>query len=870
MVVVTAPWRYQCFSEQQADEPQLAPAKVDELQTVQIWRKTGIGQSNSSAAETAFFHLQNINRALQAETCSAPPHLCMQDVSTSQIYILVTLAGSASRNGQLMREAVRFFNLLIDSEEVDFIEDGAFADRLISFIRIAAGTGQLTPDAESEMVELLFATAAKLRHRPTMPPAWFRPDDDTTRKCLPQTRLTDAKSQDFPLVYLLLEYVYHEGKTGDFARTGLLYLLEIAGRAEKLERWIIESELPTMMASGLGALYSQLSSKIALSYPRDSMPSILAFSDLIDSAHRVNAEPIFSTALQANLATFISFLIFWQDVLERCPSTDIKATLLDHFDFLFLRPLLYPSLVESSDVDGGSSVAVMTYLTYILESLNDPQVIRLLLCYMLGAPAPPSHDSKPSRPSTLARRRKSQTLISNSAIRADDPSPDLITLTNILHGYLSSHNYQTVIASLRLLVTILRSWHDFANTTLMKVQTCRRASRKRLKSTHDQQLEVLYSLAEDILDDDSLETLYESHLQDAQVKLETHPCSAAQLLLPVNIAPYSTVVSQKMPDQPSIVPDDPLLACLMSLMENFLVNDIVVNLSLSEALAALASCGEIQLESWLLGPLAKASDDTGVEDVERPEKFSDSNSRPRVASPVFARLESLVRRIDRLKRDIQDFDIHLAERRHIFKVGGEIDDSLADVPVRSSHESQGRKQSSQRAASTVGSSSERLEASPDVSRSVSPRGRQQDHAINNHPHPKSLVGRLSHLRLSPSPNQSNPLERTYSPSPLRRQSVSSLASSPIPSPRGPPDALRQKVRLKLTRPPRHQARENNGSETNSLYSETSHIQHDDMEEFREVSLSQLLTNVIILQEFILELAAILQVRASLFGEVSLQ
>lgn len=82
------------------------------------------------------------------------------------------------------------------------------------------------------------------------------------------------------------------------------------------------------------------SSKVSLEYPKDKIPPILAFSDVIGRDHPSDAESIHSTALQANLATFISSLVFWQDVLERCPSHDIKATLLDHFDFLFLRPLL--------------------------------------------------------------------------------------------------------------------------------------------------------------------------------------------------------------------------------------------------------------------------------------------------------------------------------------------------------------------------------------------------------------------------------------------------------------------------------------------------------------------------------------------------
>lgn len=183
----------------------------------------------------------------------------MQKVATSQAYILITLIGAANPNDETTREAVRFFNILIDSGEVDFIEDGAFADRLIGFIRVASGSSLLTSDSESEMVELLFAIAAKLRQRPTVPAAWFRPSLVTKGQRSSQSGVSVSKSQEFPLVYMLLKYVHHDGKIGDFARTGLLYVLEIAGRMDSLEKWIVESELATMMASGLGALYSQLS-----------------------------------------------------------------------------------------------------------------------------------------------------------------------------------------------------------------------------------------------------------------------------------------------------------------------------------------------------------------------------------------------------------------------------------------------------------------------------------------------------------------------------------------------------------------------------------------------------------------------------------
>ncbi len=53
--------------------------------------------------------------------------------------------------------------------------------------------------------------------------------------------------------------MHHEGRVGDFARTGLLYIIEAASSSIDLEQWIVESDLATLMASGLGALYSQLS-----------------------------------------------------------------------------------------------------------------------------------------------------------------------------------------------------------------------------------------------------------------------------------------------------------------------------------------------------------------------------------------------------------------------------------------------------------------------------------------------------------------------------------------------------------------------------------------------------------------------------------
>ncbi|KAL9590080.1 MAG: hypothetical protein Q9203_001102 [Teloschistes exilis] len=823
-------------------QQRLTNFKLACLQLQQAWQKKAGRMFSSPARGTVSSQLQTINRLLREETHAAAPHLCVQYVSTAQVYAVVSLIGATSRDEQLQQEAVRFFDLLIDREEEDFIENPDFADKVMTLFRETSDTSKsVSPETEVQMVELLFAITAKLRQRSAVPSAWFRPSEVNNEHPTSSTRLLH-KSRDFPLVFKLLDHVHHSGKTGDFARTGLLYIFELAAKSADVEKWIIESELATLMASGLGALY----------------------------------KPVFSAGLQTNLGTFISYLIFWQDILERCSSPDIKATLLDHFDFLFLRPLLYPSLVESSDIDSGSSVAVMTYLRSILENVSNADIVRLLLRYMLDSPAELVKEHKPSRPSTLARRRKSESLVTISASRSDDPTPDLLTLTNIIHGYLLSCSQPTVTASLRLLATILRFWHNLTTTNLLKMQDLRTTDHPRTLEQHERSLDFLYTLAEDILDDDGLKECYESHLQDAQAMVEMHPCSTECLLRSglSAVAEDTFAMTRNKRLKRTISEDDPLLADLLSLLDDFLFNDIEVNLSLTENMAALASCSEILLEGWLLQPISvkpchESSNDEMKNEESSPAAVQIPSDLPDRLSPVFDRLSSLVGRLDRLRQDIQDFDIYLAERRHIFKVGEEIDDAVADVPKRKSSEMGAGMQTRVHDQMRVGSIAERLKTSSNVSRSSSPRGRPQEHPRDLDQPLDSLVGRLSHLRVSPSPSPFKGLKRTFSPSPLRRDSVSSSASNTLPSPRGPPDVLNRKVRLKTYTRRRKHPRENTDSEANSVNNDSVNDESEITGETKEIGLSHLLTNIIILQEFVLELAAIIQVRASLFGEVSI-
>lgn len=239
-----------------------------------------------------------------------------------------------------MHETIEIFKVLLDSEEGDFLQDKTFADALIGYVSTLFMAG-LNADTEARMVELLFAIAAKLRLQPEILSAWFRPSSKGLEDSAELAQGGASPKEDFPLFHLTVAYIHHDGKVGDFARTGLLYLIESAGQSTALEQWIIESDLATLMASGLGALYSQLSRKLVVAFDQGAVPAIVSFSDSLPMEAQSDAEKTTSLDFKAHLNTFLSDLIFWQDVLEHCTSDEVKHSLLDHFKFLFLQQLLY-------------------------------------------------------------------------------------------------------------------------------------------------------------------------------------------------------------------------------------------------------------------------------------------------------------------------------------------------------------------------------------------------------------------------------------------------------------------------------------------------------------------------------------------------
>ena len=521
-------------------------------------------------------------------------------------------------------------------------------------------------------------------------------------------------------------------------------------------------------------------------------------------------------------------------------------------------------------------------------------MVQITFEYLLAVPEPKPTEETPSRPTALARRRRSQSLLATLAKGQEKPHPDLFNLDDLILGSLRSPNQQTVTATLRLISTMLRTHHQY-DVSLIKMGPPEISASVRPFHVHERNTARLFSIVEDLMDDGpSLAESYDLHLEDAQTLLETHACSMQLLALPNDdICPHDTKTGQPNNKTSTVSPADHVLGNLVSILQDFLTNEIETNLSLTQVFSTIASCARTSLDGWLIDNNNAAvlnapfdyviGDDITSSDeatTVAPNQKSDGKTNTRVPSPnnisemdghcmgtpIFAAIESLVKQVETFRQDIHNFDIYLSERRHVFNVGQEIDNATRnESPVkRISEDSDISTRLLTKSGLPIGSISERLmsETSTAVgSRSSSPRGRQLDA-----PPLSTLAGRLSRLRLSASRSPSKSAPRAMSPSHLRNDTPSILPPKRVATPMGPPDALRQKVRVKTYRAGGRDML-NIRSETSSVRSEST-TEAPSVDQYREVTLSHVLTNVIILQEFVLELAAIVQVRASLFGEVS--
>ncbi|KAI2641374.1 Retinoic acid induced 16-like protein-domain-containing protein [Hypomontagnella submonticulosa] len=921
-------------------------------QLLYIWRKCSDLTKDEDAAENVEIRLQGLTNILADESRRPLPHPCISFSATKQIYIPIAKIATTSYNEWIIKEAILFFATLIESEEEAFVESDAFSTSLTNLlVRITGANGlRLGPDTEVKVVELAFNITTKIRLEPHILSAWFKshPDNHGNDEKARDQREKFAgrtQKQDFPLFYILMDYIHHEGKIGDFARTGLLYIIESASSSVALEQWIVESDLSTLMATGLGALYSQLSRKLVIDHPPENLPPVLALSDY---EHPTSTFEIVSSCnpdFQLHLETFLSHLLFWQDVLNHCRSVEVNSTLLEHFQVIFLQQLLYPSLLESSDVDGGSSVAVLTYLRRILETLDHPDMINLILHYLLALPDAESSAPSDAEPSvSAARKRKSMDLATMMATRVESSyTPLLFNLVDLIHSCLKSRNQQTVCVTLQLVATILKRHHRYATTTLLHTESINSATSRRTVGAHQQEVEFLTTLAGSVGGQDNFDEMYDNILKDSMTRVEGHPCCLKL------VAPKLSTNNHKLPAIPDSLPgaprdvpphtlstEDPLLNSLLDILETFFVNPVEMNLSATETIIDLAVCGYVSVEGWLLRHPRRYSYSEEADaaaslpldpetplapDAENLQAIMRCRRRPLWRASALPRaltvLESLADQVDFYRGTVPRFEELLQQRREAFQMADVVVPNQPNVRPNSTTGTSLPDQASQEGSRTAsparpsaleGFAQRILSEFGTPSRSGSPRGRKEVHRGSSTgsaasggfgfstPTSKPIPVPPKEFPLPHESPSREGVVRSFSPgshhsgrdSPVASQAAAFAAVDQgilarqvtLPTEKIEPIPLNFE-RKTINKPEELEGGQDDGNEgkTDGTEGGDHEDDSDDLDqtmvptppetppEVKTVSVSHVLTNVIIYQQFLLELASLVQVRAGLFNEV---
>lgn len=797
-----------------------------------------------------------LSQYIREESRAPAPHLCLQYAASNQIYVTVTRAAIVSHHEGLIHSTITLLATLVDSEEEDFLSSQPFAKSLMRLITRVVDTGNilLELDTETAILELLFTVAAKIRLQPSILPVWFassaKPDLDYSTVKEKKGFVGISQKDDFPLCYLLIDRVHHDGRIGDFARTGLLYIFEATGRSSDLEDWVVSSDLPTLMASGLGALYSQLSRELSILHPDAALPAVLAMSDYSTTHPRATAESAFSDRHKSHMTTFLSYLAFWQDVLDHCRSAEVKQTLLDHFQILFLQQLLYPSILQSSDTDGGSSVAVLTYVTTILAALDYPDLVHNILAYLLAirdapTPADMEHkeqriESEPPRSPTAIKRRQSLMLLAATKDPEDAVEPTLFNLIDLISNSLRSNNGSTVYAALSLASTIINRQKKYAFGTLLKALPS--SANDAVRTAGAQELEVeKYSDLALSLHELGIDEAYAGLAEDVRLTIET------QLLVGQSLPGHDNSPDVKSVNMYSLRKEDAFMRLLSALLRTFFTNSVDVNLALTQVLISIAACIEIRLDVWFALDAAQYSFDGAISETKRTwqshldedetetlSALQQASRRPTWSSDqvpiVYTVLRSLGDELISVRESVPNLDQLISGRKNMLQAAsldGPLPDthSLAGSPMPT-HLNPASTRPSQRGHNRGSSVSSAARGRPKATDALS-----ADHSLAASP--------AGDKRAAADHDEGASSEAaSRSPQPLR-----SIFQPPPPESPSTTDVLMQKITF-----------DGEGNEQSSSGGEMT------------ASLNHILTNIVVLQEFVLELVAVLQVRAAVLGE----
>lgn len=523
-------------------------------------------------------------------------------------------------------------------------------------------------------------------------------------------------------------------------------------------------------------------------------------------------------------------------------------------------------------------MAVLTYLRHILDALDHPELVNMMLQYLLAL-LDYNAAKTPRSPAAVKRR---QSLMLMSAPDEDDRlNPSLFNLVDLVLGSTASHNPQTVTASLKLTSVILSKSHGYALGSLVKVMNVHHKEHNRTVGSLNKELELYLNLAVDLAGMDGVDEAYECYLKDVLSSLESHPCSLETIGMPGTSAKDkgyfdSTEASGRSVDPHQLLPEDPLFQSLLDLLLRFLTNDVETNLALTEAIITLGSCSQLRLEGWLSVDPADYHFDSDNPELE---PFTNDNLRgmflaerfptwsPSATPQIFACLKQLQAQIDALRGDIKDWDEHIANRKNAFRFH---QDLVEESKMSTPRSRAARAQSDIPGSWTPQIPKHVLDQPTTPLRAQSPRGRKE-----------TLSGSRNTPTTSPAPSRYGGQTLVGSPARATSPMAASTGIQPM-SLFSDVDASIAQIRMSQFGKRRIRFRRAAGSkevevmlskfqpppkEPSEDATSGAEKENEEQDDIREASLLHIVTNVVILQNFVLELVALMQVRASLFNEV---
>ena len=502
------------------------------------------------------------------------------------------------------------------------------------------------------------------------------------------------------------------------------------------------------------------------------------------------------------------------------------------------------------------------YLAQILESIDQPALVHRLLHYLLASPSgneAHAHIESLDKESPMySSRRKSLDVLALFAEAAPKPSPTLFNLVDLVLISLRSKNVQTVVATLRLIAVILQKHQTFA-TLLIKPDQLSSTDRKRTIGEFNMEMESIMAVATTIISDPTLDSSYENYLASASTMIQRPN--------PIEMGDSSPAVLR---------PDDSILTGIMDQMARFFSNSVAMNLALTGVLTSLAACADVSIDGWALvhpdkyqypsvqnGGMDEGEEKPTPSATEQPEWPPSTETTPILLST----LSKLLKQLDSFRTEIANFDVLLAARRDLLISEGQdpLNDELAAKLSQSRGSGMGSASgtSTPRGRTVSGATATAASILERIGANVSPRAASTIRS-------KSRATTIASKASSRPQSSSRPEQVTKD---LKRKMIVNVNEESSETSNADADATGETYATADEAESRPDSADADAStptnaDANGTASPSPSGTSKGSEDGNGVTLGHILTNAVILYEFVLELSAILQVRAAVLDEVS--